>query len=177
MARNYGLIEVSKLVVIIKYCTAAGSILWIIFTSFWPAYARAKCSNDVDWISRQFVRNILLAVILGCCAGVVTLLFGDSFVFILSKDLVGFDKFTYIAVALWLISYAIWCAVASFLNGTARYRESAIAALLLVLITLITLTPFIKRYGVNGVLISLTLSTFFIATAFAFINWRKQLSL
>lgn len=174
IAKTHGLTEVGRLAIILRYCTAAGSMMWTIFVSFWPAYAKAKVDGDAAWVGRQYSMNILIALAVGITAGLITLNFGELAISIIAKTGGAYSPSVYWVISLWMLAYSIWCSIAAYLNGTDKYIMSALAAIMMVLSLILTINIFTSRWGVLGVVISLTLSTTLVSLIFGLVGWRKR---
>jgi O-antigen/teichoic acid export membrane protein len=178
MAHTVGLVAVGQLAFYMKYAAAGSGVVMAGMSALWPSYANAKASNDFEWISRTYIRSLLVALIAGVVILFITIFFGSElFALLYGAASPNPSRLSLGLCGALILSNIIGCALGAYLNGNSLYRAGLITASANAFLLLPLLFFTIPRFGVNGALGALFLAHWtivFLAVAWSLFRIRKN---
>lgn len=130
-----------------SFVTAAQALFLI---PMWSAYSDAHHKKDTVWLKRNLARSLILTIVFVCGSLIVLIPFGEVLVRLWTGKEV-LDRFFYISMGFWVVSYAIATCYSVFLNGLAILKVQAIMSLLGALIKIPLSFLFVEKMGPIGV--------------------------
>lgn len=142
-----------------KYFNLIAIAYTIVISPIWNAYTDAYVKGDIIWINKTFIRTLKFWG-LSVVGGFIMLLFCNIFYKMWVGDSVKVPLTMSLFVLAYITSFNFNCCVTCLINGLNKIHVQIITSVVFTALYLLLVFFFGRKYGVNGIVLSMTVSYF-----------------
>jgi O-antigen/teichoic acid export membrane protein len=172
IAQIMGAGAVSAYAIPARLFNLVASLLGLVSSAMWPAYADAKARSDGAWIRRSYMRTTILGVGVSAALTAILIVFGNRIIAEWLNLFSGAGRAhapVIQASALLLSFLAIRCVLNAYLqpinflmNGVNELKVQVIAGLIMAVVNIALSVLFVKWFGIVGAVLGTVVAETFV---------------
>jgi O-antigen/teichoic acid export membrane protein len=149
------------------------SLMMVMLTPIWPAYAEAWARNDTEWVKRALRRSISLALSASAVFSVFVVMSGPLIVSLWTRKTVPVEPIVLYALGIWCVIQCTSNALSMLLNGLNMLRIQVISSILTACVAIPLKVILVRYVGPAGaVLASSAVAICFSLVPFSIVVWK-----